>query len=364
MSRSKGGSDISAVAAPRPRGPSRWGRAAHAILVVLALLVPAGAANAQASAPQAIRIPPWFVDTFLDFRDDAAAAAKEGRRVLVYFGQDGCPYCRLLMETTFAETRIAEKARRGFLPIALNLWGDREITWFDGRRMTEKELGRALKVQFTPTLLFLDEQARPIARMNGYFPAARLEAALDWAAGKLEKRVPFAEHLQAVAGEPASPTLHGEPFYLKPPLDLRAALAAGAGRPLVAIVERPNCASCDELHREGLRRPEVAALLPKLLVAQVDTSRANAMIAPDGTATDTRAWARRLGLPYAPGLVFFDAAGAEVFRVEAYLRPFHLASALDYVASGAYRGEPSFQRFIQARAERMRVQGRSVDLWK
>jgi hypothetical protein len=49
--------------------------------------------------------------------------------------------------------------------------------------------------------------------------------------------------------------------------------------------------------------------------------------------------------------------------VEAYLRPFHLASSLEYVASGAYRSEPSFQRFVQARAERIRAAGGRADLW-
>jgi hypothetical protein len=60
--------------------------------------------------------------------------------------------------------------------------------------------------------------------------------------------------------------------------------------------------------------------------------------------------------------VFF-AGDTEVFRTEAYLRPFHLAAAFDYVASGAYAREPSFQRFVQARAERMRSRGERVDLW-
>jgi hypothetical protein len=61
--------------------------------------------------------------------------------------------------------------------------------------------------------------------------------------------------------------------------------------------------------------------------------------------------------------VFFDG-GREVFRSEAYLRPFHLASALEYVASRTYRSEPSFQRYVQARAERLRARGENVDLWK
>jgi thioredoxin-related protein len=61
--------------------------------------------------------------------------------------------------------------------------------------------------------------------------------------------------------------------------------------------------------------------------------------------------------------VFFDSNGREAFRVETYLRPFHLASSLEYVASGAYRSEPSFQRFVQARAERIRAAGGRADLW-
>ena len=33
--------------------------------------------------------------------------------------------------------------------------------------------------------------------------------------------------------------------------------------------------------------------------------------------------------------------------MEAFLQPFHLASGLEYVASGAYLAQPSFQRYVQ-----------------
>jgi hypothetical protein len=71
---------------------------------------------------------------------------------------------------------------------------------------------------------------------------------------------------------------------------------------------------------------------------------------------------QKLSSAYVPAIVFF-AGDTEVFRTEAYLRPFHLASAFEYVASGSYAREPSFQRFVQARAERMRSRGERVDLW-
>jgi hypothetical protein len=47
--------------------------------------------------------------------------------------------------------------------------------------------------------------------------------------------------------------------------------------------------------------------------------------------------------------------------MESWLHPFHLASGLDYVASGAYRKQPSFQRFIQQRVERIRAAGGKID---
>jgi hypothetical protein len=37
--------------------------------------------------------------------------------------------------------------------------------------------------------------------------------------------------------------------------------------------------------------------------------------------------------------------------------------SLEYVSSGAYRTQPSFQRYLQARAEKIRAAGGRVDLW-
>ena len=37
--------------------------------------------------------PDWFKLSFLDIRDDIEEAADSGKRVLLYFYQDGCPYC-------------------------------------------------------------------------------------------------------------------------------------------------------------------------------------------------------------------------------------------------------------------------------
>ncbi len=314
----------------------------------LALLV-AGGAGAQERAPQPIDIPRWFTETFLDFREDIRDAARDGRRLMVYFGQDGCPYCRKLMVTNFSQRAIVEKTRRHFVAIALNIWGSREVTWLDGRVLPEKELAVLLDVQFTPTLLFFDEQGAVVARINGYYPPHQFEPVLDYAAGKARPGETLAAYLKRVGKAPASARLHDEPFFVKPPHDLAR---KPGGKPVAVVFETTGCTACDELHREGFKRAEVRALLPRFDVARFALGAPTALTTPDGRTTTADAWAAELGVTYTPTLVFFDDRGAEVFRIEAYLRPFHLASSLDYVASGAYRSEPSFQRFIQGRAER------------
>jgi len=332
-----------------------------AVIGMLALAAFVGGVRAQEPSPYAIDIPPWFVETFLDFREDIADAAKDGRRLMVYFGQDGCPYCRQLMVTNFSQRRIVDKMHKHFAAIALNIWGDREVTWLDGRKMTEKALSRALDVQFTPTLLFFDEQGRVVARLNGYYAPHRFEAVLDYVAAKRDGQETLAAYLARKTPDPASATLADEPFFVSPPYDLRR---RGAGKPLAVIFETQYCAACDELHREAFRRPEIKALLARFDVARFGLGARVDLTTPQGAKVKADAWARDLGVAYTPTVVFFDAGGREVFRIDAYLRPFHLASALDYVANSAYHAEPSFQRYIQARAERLRAQGENVDLWQ
>jgi thioredoxin-related protein len=256
---------------------------------------------------------------------------------------------------------IVATMQRSFVAVALDLWGDRETTWLDGVARPEKALARELSVQFTPTLLFFDEQGHVVARLNGYVPPPRFRAVLEYVASHAEAREGLSEYLAARAPRRDSARLHDEPFFLRPPHDLRR---TPGGKPLAVLFETPDCGPCDELHREGFRRDDVKAQLARFDVVQLSPGAATPLTTPDGRATTAREFARTLQVAYTPTIVFFDATGAERFRIDTYLRPFHLASSFDYVGSGAYREEPSFQRFIQARAARLRDAGQRVDLWQ
>ena len=74
-------------------------------------------------------------------------------------------------------------------------------------------------------------------------------------------------------------------------------------------------------------------------------------------------WANKLNISYLPAMIFFNDAGKEVMRIDAQMRTFHIQSVFDYVLSGAYKTEPNFQRYISARADKIRKQGTDVDIW-
>jgi len=334
-------------------------RFALMLLLAAGLLQPAAA---QVASPQAIDIPSWFSLSLLDFKDEIPEAARQGKRVLVYFGQDGCPYCKALMKANFGPGPIADKTKKHFVAIAINIWGDADVTWIDGRRTSEKALARELGVQFTPTLLFFETDGSLLLRVNGYQPPERFTHLLDWVIERRDREFSLAEYLAAQLKEPALPAARAaRPYLMRDPSQLAR---AGRGRPLAVLFESPSCRACIEMHDEAFARPALRRLLGRVDVARLLPGEPARLVTPDGRRTDARSWARELKIDLHPTVVFFDAQGREVFRFDGYLRPFHVESAFDYVASSAYRREPQFQRYVQARAERLRAAGQDVDLWR
>lgn len=330
-------------------------------LLLYAVVPAASAAQPFNPSPHAIDIPAWFKPSFLDIRDDIADATKNRKRLMIYFGQDGCPYCRELMRVNFSQKDIVEKTRKHFDAVTVNIWGDLEVTGLDRRRYSEKTYAAMLKIQFTPTLLFFDEQGKVVLRLNGYYPPHKFAAALDYVAGRHETRSTFAEYAAQHAREPASGRLNDAPFLARPPYDLSR--SRKTDKPLAVLFEQKDCAACDELHQTGFKEKQVSALLGKFEIVRLELFGNASLVTPSGRRSTEAAWARDLNIAYTPSIVFFDAQKKEVFRVEGYVRPFHLASSFDYIASGAYRKEPSFQRYVQARAKRMSPEDGRVELW-
>jgi len=135
----------------------------------------------------------WMRDTFKDLREDLEEANGEGKRLALIFEQRGCIYCTKMHEETFVRPEIGGYIKENFFVVQLNLYGDVEVTDFDGEALAEKDMARKWGVLFTPTILFLPEEVgedvtapeAAVAMMPGAFGAGTTLDMFTWVNEKL-----------------------------------------------------------------------------------------------------------------------------------------------------------------------------------
>lgn len=289
--------------------------------------------------------PGWFKESFLDLRDDlkeALAADKKG--IIVYFGQQRCPYCQKLMKINFGLEDIVTYTRRNFDLIPVNIWGIDEVTDLQGNTLTEREFSLRENTNFTPSLIFYDAEGTEALRLRGYYPPYKFRAALEYVADGHHKNETFARYIERAEGtlafEPGE--LNDEPFFSPPPYALDRSRIS-AEQPLAIFFERGECHACDILHAQPLQQPAINNLLQQFESIQLDIGSDTPVLTPGGQRTTAKAWARELELFYTPSIIFFDESGHEIIRVDSVVQFFRLRNVLNYISSRGYQNEPNYQ---------------------
>ena len=302
--------------------------------------------------------PAWFKDSFLEFEEDVTEAAEAGKRVMIYFHQEGCPYCARLINENFADPETETFIRQNFDGVNINMWGDREVVSVAGRDFSEKTFAAALKVQFTPTLVFLDENGKVALRLDGYYPKEQFRSALRYVAERQEKLSSFAEYLNS--NSVSAGQLIKEDFYINE--TNFQSLIESTSKPLAVFFEKSDCEDCKVVHQRVLTDAPTRRLVKKINNVQLDISSNEKIVTPNGESISIKEWATELDIGYTPSVVLFDSQGDEVIRMSALFKTFHFQSVFAYVIEKAYLQEPSFQRYISARAERIREEGFDTDI--
>lgn len=119
----------------------------------------------------------WLRETFKDLREDLSEANAEGKRLAVIVEQRGCIYCKKMHEEVFSDPKIDAYLRENFFFVRINMFGDVDVTDFDGETLPEKEMARKWGLMFTPTMMFLPQdipEGKPasqaaVAAMPGAF---------------------------------------------------------------------------------------------------------------------------------------------------------------------------------------------------
>ncbi|EGW54265.1 thioredoxin [Candidatus Endoriftia persephone str. Guaymas] len=291
--------------------------------------------------------PDWFKHSFLDLQEDLADVQQSGKQGLIlYFGQQRCAYCKMLLQVNFGLSDITAYTRRHFEVVAINIWGIDEVTDLAGELLTERELAQRENTTFTPSLIFYDEEGHEALRLRGYYPPYQFRAALEYVADRHYQRESFPDYLaradEATHFEPGE--LNEESFFLPPPHNLDRSRFPGE-RPLAVFFEQGECHACDVLHGQPLREPAINRLFQRFDNVQLDINADTPIVIPDGRRSTAKQWAKELGLFYTPSLLFFDEQGNEIIRVDSVVRFYRLRNVANYINSRGYLSEPDYQRW-------------------
>jgi thioredoxin-related protein len=155
---------------------------------------------------------PWFIESFLELADDLDAAAEKGKRLAVMWELKGCPYCRDTHLINFARPDIENYVKERFDVLQLNIIGAREVTDFDGERLSEKQMAAKYRLRGTPVLQFFPERseglgARPprereVLRSFGYQPPDEFKQMFVFVAERIYERMSLRDYLRTPALPP------------------------------------------------------------------------------------------------------------------------------------------------------------------
>ena len=130
----------------------------------------------------------WMRDTFKDLGEDLAEANDEGKRLMVIIEQRGCIYCKKMHEEVFVVPEVAQYIEDNYFVVQINMFGDVEVTDFDGTVLPEKEMVKRWGALFTPNIYFFpqevgEDQTAPqaaVANMPGAFGRWTTLNMLNW----------------------------------------------------------------------------------------------------------------------------------------------------------------------------------------
>ena len=105
----------------------------------------------------------WYLDSFLDLAEDLGTASRDGKRFAILWGLRNCPACRRMHEVHLADPATETYIRENFAILHLNILGAREVTDFDGTKLSEKAFAARYGIVGTPAIQFFPASAEGLA---------------------------------------------------------------------------------------------------------------------------------------------------------------------------------------------------------
>lgn len=183
-------------------------RRAMMALAASALVTPAMAAGDEpVLGDDGLYHQKWFLDSFLELKDDLSEAKENNKQFAIFWELKGCPYCKETHFKNFARPDIKEFIQGNFEILQLNVLGSRKVIDVDGEELTEKALASKYGVRFTPTIQFLHDDVdkiaklkprkREITRIQGYIQPDHFLAMFQFVQSRAFEKMPFRKYIKS-----------------------------------------------------------------------------------------------------------------------------------------------------------------------
>jgi len=140
-------------------------------------------------------LPEWFKDSFLDIAEDVEEAKDENKHLMLYMHLTGCPYCYKMVEEGFKNNANTQIIKDNFDVVAINIRGNKEVALSEDLTMTEEEVRNHYKVNFTPTIVFLDQNNKLVYKVNGYRSVENFKHILNFVKTRAYQNTTLAEFI-------------------------------------------------------------------------------------------------------------------------------------------------------------------------
>jgi thioredoxin-related protein len=316
----------------------------------------AGARGFDDSVITHIEYPDWFNENpFNDLPEilnESSANNKKG--LFILFTTEGCSYCDRFIRESLGDSAIAIIMQDNFESIGLEIFDDAEITTTSGMAKSVKEFASDVKVQFSPTLLFYDNNGNRILRITGYKSPDKFSKILSYVVGDHHRSLSFRDYLlvekqRAATSRPGinNAGLTANRVFAKPPYLLDRSKKPSS-KPLLVVFEGSNCIECKNFHANVFSSKDVIDKLHQFEVVRLNArDDKTAIISPDGKTITPASWYHDSAFTQIPAMLFFDEDGNEVLKTDALVLKQRMINSLDYVQTRSYEKGWSYQRYAR-----------------
>jgi thioredoxin-related protein len=285
------------------------GKGAALLAAITFLSAPCGAAASTESGAQT-RDPHefFFSQTFGDLPEELDQARQDGKLgMMLFFEQDGCPYCRRMMQTVFNQREVQDWFAERFVSFEIDIRGDVEIRDFDNVTLPSKVFAAQRRVDSTPVISFIDLRGTEVFRWSRAVTSP--DTMLLMGRYVAEGRYTDTSWDEYSKGRQSSPVEASQIPHVEN-LKAEGEVATRQHKILLVAVTREGCLYCARLRREVLRPIIVSGeYSDRLVIREMVMEPLVEMVDFSGQGTTSSEIATRYGVSIAPTVLFLDGSG-------------------------------------------------------